>query len=196
MKKVILFLALIVSPIFLSSVLINSSSFASIPTKQIIPFGGDFQLTDQNNQAFNLKQLRGKVVMMFFGYTSCPEVCPTELSKMVSTLKSLGADADKVQALFVSVDPERDSVTTINRYLKGFRSNLIGLTGSKAEIDQVTQQYKVTYKAMKMMGKDYHVQHSANIFVINDDGKLDTIVPYGMPYEHVTKVVKSLLDER
>jgi len=183
MKKIIL----------LAVLLLAQSAFASLPAKQKIPFGGDFDLTDQNNQPFNLKQLRGKVVMMFFGYTSCPEVCPTELSKMVSTLKALGNDAEKVQAVFVSVDPDRDSVDTIYTYLKAFRSNLIGLTGSKAEIDAVTQQYKVTYKAMKMMGKDYHVQHTANIFVINESGKLDTIIPYGMPYTHVTKVVKSLI---
>jgi len=185
MKKIILIIALLFSQFVM----------ASLPSQSKFSFGGDFQLTDQHNQPFNLKQLRGKVVMMFFGYTSCPEVCPTELSKMVSTLKQLGDDADKVQAVFVSVDPERDSVNRINTYLKPFRSNLIGLTGSKDEIDKVTKQYKVSYKAMKMMGEDYHVQHSANIFVINDNGQLDTIVPYGMPYSHVTKVVKSLLSE-
>lgn len=188
MKKIILLTLLL----FLQVASLNS--FANLVEKQSFSFGGDFELTDQHNQPFNLKQLRGKVVMMFFGYTSCPEVCPTELSKMVSTLKALGNESEKVQAVFVSVDPERDSVETLNTYLKAFRSNLIGLTGSKEEIDQVTKQYQVTYKAMKMMGKDYHVQHNANIFVINESGQLDTIIPYGMPYNHVTKVVKSLLD--
>lgn len=186
MKKMIMFLTLIIS----------YSAIASFSTPQALPLGGDFQLTDQYNQPFHLKQLRGKVVMMFFGYTSCPEVCPTELAKMVSTLNELGDEADKVQAVFISIDPERDSVNTINTYLKGFRSNLIGLTGNLKEIYKVASQYKVTYKAMKMMGESYHVQHNANIFVLDSKGKLDTIVPYGMPYEHVTKVVKFLLTEK
>lgn len=180
--------ALILFTLFLAQ-----SVFAAMPAQSELNYGGDFSLTDQNNQNFNLKQLRGKVVMMFFGYTSCPEVCPTELSKMVSTLKQLGDDADKVQAVFVSVDPERDSVATIKTYLDAYKSNLIGLTGSKTDIDQVAKQYKVTYKLMKMMGKDYHVQHNADIFVIDEQGKLDAIVPYGMPYQHVTQVVKGLL---
>ncbi|MCW8930705.1 MAG: SCO family protein [Gammaproteobacteria bacterium] len=171
-------------------------TYASVPDVQKKSVGGDFQLTDQNNQAFDLKQLRGKVVMIFFGYTSCPEVCPTELSKMVSTLKELGEDSNQVQAVFISVDPERDSVSKINEYLNAFQSNLIGLTGTKNEIDQVTKQYQVSYKAMKMMGEDYHVQHNADIFVLNTKGELSTIVPYGMPYNHVTKVVKSVLKQK
>jgi cytochrome oxidase Cu insertion factor (SCO1/SenC/PrrC family) len=186
MKKLILLITLLISQnVF--------SSYTEISNKQL---GGDFKLTDQYNQPFDLKQLRGKVVMMFFGYTSCPEVCPTELAKMVSTLNALGKDADKVQAVFITVDPERDSVNSINNYLNAFNSNLIGLTGSKQEIDHVAKKYKVSYKAMKMMGKNYHVQHNADIFVLNEKGKLDTIIPYGMPFTHVTKVVKHLLSEK
>ena len=170
-------------------------AYASAPDVQKKLIGGDFQLTDQNNQPFDLKQLRGKVVMIFFGYTSCPEVCPTELSKMISTLHELGKEANKVQAVFISIDPERDSVNTLNSYLKEFQSNLIGLTGSTKEIAKVAKQYQVTYKAMKMMGENYHVQHNADIFILNGDGNLATIVPYGMPHTHVTKVVKSILSD-
>jgi len=189
MKKMFIIFVLLLNPLLLSN-----SVCASIPLKANIAIGGDFQLTDQYNQTFDLKQLRGKVVMIFFGYTSCPEVCPTELSKMISTLHELGGEADKVQAVFISIDPERDSVNTLNTYLKAFQSNLIGLTGSAKEIAKVAKQYQVSYKAMKMMGENYHVQHNANIFVLNGDGDLAAIVPYGMPYSHVTKVVKSILN--
>jgi cytochrome oxidase Cu insertion factor (SCO1/SenC/PrrC family) len=185
MKKMIVILALMLS----------YSAYASLPVTKLAAIGGDFQLTDQNNQTFNLQQLRGKVVMMFFGYTSCPEVCPTELSKMVSTLRELGDDANKVQAVFVSIDPERDTVKKIHNYLQAFDSNLIGLTGSMKEVDKVASQYKVSYRAMKSMGEDYHVQHNANIFVLNGAGELDTIIPYGFPYAHVTKVVSSILNK-
>lgn len=155
--------------------------------------GGDFTLTDHNGERFELEQHRGKVVTIFFGYTYCPDICPTELSTMARLLKQLGDDRDKVSALFVSVDPERDTPEKLKTYVPFFSPDLIGLTGSKKDIDKVTKAYKVQTKIhSKKENSDYYlVDHSANLYVINGQGKLSHLIPFGLPSDHILQVLKS-----
>ncbi len=157
------------------------------------PLGGDFTLTDHNGQEFSLVQLRGKVVLLFFGYTSCPDVCPKELADLAMVFSRLGDDADKVQGLFVSVDPERDTQEVLKQYVSYFSSNITGLSGSAEEIDLVTQQYHTSYRLNKQQGQFYSVDHAANLYVIDLDGRLHTIVPYGFPAQHVLGIVNNLI---
>lgn len=158
--------------------------------------GGDFTLTDHNKKRFELEQLRGKLVMLFFGYTSCPDICPTELATMAKLLKQLGNDSDiasnKVSALFITVDPERDTVEKLKEYVPYFSPHLIGLTGTKDEIAKVTKAYRVQSKIhSRKENSDYYlVDHSANLYVIDEQGKLIHLIPFGLPAEHILQVLK------
>ncbi|WP_299880524.1 SCO family protein [uncultured Cocleimonas sp.] len=155
--------------------------------------GGDFTLTDHNGKKFELQQLRGKLVLIFFGYTFCPDICPTELSSLAKVLRSLGDDAEKVSALFISVDPERDTPDKLKNYVPFFSPNLIGLTGSESEISAVADAYRVQTKihSKKKDSEYYLVDHSANLYVLGADGKMLNIIPFGLPTEHILQVVKN-----
>lgn len=154
--------------------------------------GGDFTLTNHNGDRFELNQLRGKVVMLFFGYTHCPDICPSELATMARLLKKLDKDSDKVSALFVTVDPERDTVEKLKNYVPYFSPHLIGLTGTTNEIDKVTKAYKVQSKIhSRKENSDYYlVDHSANLYVIDEQGKLIHLIPFGLPSDHIFQILK------
>lgn len=156
--------------------------------------GGDFTLTDHNGQPFALKQLRGKVVLLFFGYTTCPDVCPRELTDLAMIFNRLKEKTDKVQGLFITVDPERDTQQILKEYVTYFSTNIIGLSGSTVEIDRVTSLYHAGYQLNRQQGKNYTVDHSANLYVIRPDGKLHAVVPYGFPINHVQQMVNSLIE--
>lgn len=154
--------------------------------------GGDFTLTDHHGKRFDLEQLRGKIVMLFFGYTYCPDICPTELATMARLLKQFEKDDDKISALFITVDPERDTVEKLSNYVPFFSPHLIGLTGSKDEINKVTKAYRVQSKihSQKENSDYYLVDHSANLYVIDEQGKLIHLIPFGLPAEHIAQVLR------
>ncbi len=163
-----------------------------------VQIGGDFTLTDHHGKLFRLHDHRGKVIVIFFGYTYCPDVCPTELSMLARVLQSLdkGAagnnpESKKIMALFISIDPERDSTEKLKQYVSFYSPHLIGLTGSQEEIDKVADAYHVQRKihAHQPSNKNYLVDHSANLYVVNTQGELDTIIPFGLPLEHIRQVV-------
>ena len=156
--------------------------------------GGDFDLTDQDGQAFHLQQLRGKVVLMFFGYTSCPDICPTGLANMAWVLKRLQNRSDQVQGLFVTPDPERDKPEVLKNYTRFFNSELLGLTGTERQIRRVAEQYRVQYRRHQTANNSYTVDHSSNLYVLDRNGRLVTMVPYGLPVEHVLALVNRALD--
>jgi protein SCO1 len=156
--------------------------------------GGDFTLTDQNGKPFHLQQLRNNVVLLYFGYTSCPDVCPIEIGKMSSVQKYFSErHEDRIWGLFVSIDPERDSQQRLKQYLNYFGDKILGLTGTRQEIDQVVHQYMANYRIQKQ-GDDVTVEHSSNLYVINQEGEVVTMVPFGMSAAHVAKLVEGLLD--
>lgn len=159
------------------------------------PIGGDFTLTDHHNQPYSLQQQRGKVTVMFFGFTHCPAVCPDSLVKMAEVVKKLEERADELSIVFISVDPERDTTEKLAQYVPFFSPKLLGLTGSKTQIDAVTKAYRASYTLQKKTAADkhYNVDHSADIYVLNRAGEVDTIVPYGMPASHILRVVEGAL---
>ena len=159
--------------------------------------GGDFTLTDHDGEAFELKSLRGKLVLIFFGYTYCPDICPTELSSIAYVLRSLREDADNVKALFISIDPERDTVEKLKQYVPYYSPQLIGLTGTLDEVNKVADAYHVQRRIHphKKSDKNYLVDHSANLFVIDVDGKMLHIVPFGLPVEHIQKIVNEEIEK-
>src|SRR5262245_21742286 len=135
--------------------------------------GGDFVLTDHNGDQFNLRDQRGKVIRLFFGYTSCTEACPVILGRINSVFKQLGSDSDKALAVFVSVDPNRDTAQVLRDYVHYFSAHTIALTGRKQEIDVVVRQYGASYEIEKSdSALGYHVNHTTDIYLIDQNGKL------------------------
>ena len=144
-----------------------------------VPWGRGFQLSDHNGRPRSLSDFNGKVVLLFFGYTNCPGPCPTALAEMAQVLKELGPDGKRVQVLFVTVDPERDTPQRLATYLRSFDPSFLGLTGSKDELDKATKGFKVHYQAQKEDGdghsghgthNDYMVDHSTGIYALDKSG--------------------------
>lgn len=133
--------------------------------------GGPFQLTDQNGKAVTDKNLKGKPTLIFFGYTHCPDVCPTSLFEMSEVLRAMGKDADKVNAVFISVDPERDTPATMKDYLSSFDPHLEGLSGDPAETAKVITSYRVYAKKVPTKDGDYTMDHTALIYLMDRDGR-------------------------
>jgi protein SCO1 len=155
--------------------------------------GGDFSLTDQDEKIFELNQLQGSVVLVFFGYTSCPDVCPTELGEMAQILRAFEKQSDMVKGLFITVDPERDSAKVLKQYTSYFSKNLLGLTGSREQIDKVAKLYQANYRIYQNESRQKVVDHSSNLYVIDRHGDLNTIIPFGMSVDHVVNIVDFLL---
>jgi len=133
--------------------------------------GGPFQLTDQNGKAVTDKSLKGKPTLIFFGYTHCPDFCPTSLFEMSEVLRAMGKDADKVNAVFISVDPERDTPATMKEYLSSFDPHLEGLSGDPAETAKVITSYRVYAKKVPTKDGDYTMDHTALIYLMDRDGR-------------------------
>ncbi len=153
----------------------------------------DFSLIDHEGRAFHLHDLRGKVVLVFFGYTSCPDVCPIELQHMATALRSLADDAQHARGLFITLDPENDRPEVLAQYLNYFGAGLVGLSGDRQQIDAVARQFRVTYQKNPASQNRYTLDHTANLFVIDRDGKLDTVVPFGFPPAHIENLLRELI---
>ena len=135
--------------------------------------GGPFELVDHHGETVTDETYRGRFLLIYFGYTYCPDVCPTELYEMVTAVDLLGDAAAGVQPMFVSVDPERDTVELMADYVALFHPDLIGLTGSREQIDAVTQAYRVFFRRVDSPDfADYLMDHSAQIFLVGPDGQM------------------------
>jgi protein SCO1/2 len=158
-----------------------------------IQMGGPFHLTDQNGRAVSEKDLIGKPTMLFFGFTYCPDVCPTTLTDMTGWLKALGPDADKLNVFYVTIDPERDTAARLKSYLTAFDPRIRGLTGSPAAIAQAAHDYNVYYQKAPLQGGDYTMDHSTLIYLIDAKGHMAELVQYGSPKDQVLASLKRLL---
>jgi len=157
-------------------------------------YGRDFALTDHKGQPRTLADYRGKVVTMFFGYTQCPDVCPTNLSTMAAVMKQLGADSDKVQVLFVTVDPERDTPELLNQYVPAFDQRFVGLYGTGEQTAAVAKEFKVFYrKSGDTSGPNYTVDHSAGTYVFDPEGRIRLYIKHGTGVDDITADLKRLL---
>ncbi len=161
---------------------------------EITKLGGDFELTSQLNQPYSSTQARGKVVILFFGFTHCPDVCPNTLGTIQTVLGQLGKLADNVQPIFISVDPQRDKPEILKSYLEYFNSDFIGLTGTSEEIDKVVKQFQgfYSYKG-NVAANQYTVDHTSNLYILDTTGEVTNIIPYGLPPQAITKAIKKLI---
>jgi protein SCO1 len=143
-------------------------------------YGKDFSLTDHNGKTRTLADFRGKVVVVFFGYTRCPDVCPTTLADLKAAKEQLGADGKRLQVLFVTVDPERDTRQLLASYVPAFDPSFLGLYGDAAAIARVAKEFKVFYqKAPGRTPDSYTVDHSSGSYVFDPQGRLRLLVRQG-----------------
>lgn len=131
--------------------------------------GGPFALTDTNGKTVTDADFRGQPMLVFFGYTHCPDVCPTTLSSISQMLAALGPDK-KAKALFITLDPERDTPAVLKDYLSSFDPRIVGLTGNRADIDKVEREYRVFAKKVPGQGGDYSMDHTAVVYLMDRDG--------------------------
>ncbi len=148
---------------------------AGIVASQI---GGPFTLTDQNGDTVTEAALQGHPSVMYFGYTYCPDVCPTTLADLTQWMGDLGADASKLKVYFVTVDPERDTRDVMASYMQAFDPHFIALTGTRPQIDQMIKEYRIY--ARKVPGKDgnYTMDHTATVFLLNSKARLVSTIDY------------------
>jgi protein SCO1/2 len=133
--------------------------------------GGPFNLTDQNGKPVTDKDLKGHPTLVFFGFTHCPEVCPTTLFDISEVLNKLGPDAAKVNAVFITVDPERDTPAALKDYLSSFNPRLIGIGGDAQELATVAKEYRVYYKKVPLKDGDYTMDHTAIVYLMDKNGQ-------------------------
>lgn len=159
-----------------------------------LQYGKDFALTDHNGKMRTLADFKGKAVVVFFGYTQCPDVCPTTMSEMAAVMKELGPLADKVQVLFITVDPERDTPELLAQYVPAFDPRFLGLVGDKAATEKTANEFKVFHQ--KIPGKEagsYTVDHTAGSYVFDPQGRIRLFVRHGQGAEPIAHDLKLLL---
>jgi protein SCO1/2 len=155
--------------------------------------GGPFRLTDQNGRTVTDADFKGKPFLVFFGFTHCPDVCPTALFDMSEAFRRLGPDAEKMSALFISVDPERDTPEKLKDYLQSFHPRISALTGTQAEIDAVTKTYKAYAKKVPLDGGEYTMDHTAIVYLMDREGRF--IAPFNLkrPADEAAKDLRRYL---
>lgn len=157
-------------------------------------YARDFSLHDMNGQPRSLADYRGKVVVMFFGYTHCPEVCPMTLYNLAQAMRSLGARARQVQVLFVTLDPRRDTPQVLREFVPAFNPSFVGLYGDAASTARTAAEYHVYYRQLPADAQgNYFMDHSAFAYVYDKDGRLRLLMPFGETAPQITQDVQRLL---
>ncbi|MFN7110348.1 MAG: SCO family protein [Brevundimonas sp.] len=156
--------------------------------------GGDFQLINQDGATVDQTMLNGKWSLVFFGFTYCPEFCPTTLAEMAAVQQRLGDKADDLQIVFVSIDPERDTPQQLKDYLSsdGFPKGTIGLTGTSDQVAQAAKAYRAYYEKVGE-GADYTMNHSLAVYLMGPDGKFRTSISYGLGPDKSTKIIEDAM---
>lgn len=170
--------------------------FNAIDITGIQGYGVDIRLTDHTGKARSLQDFRGKVVAVFFGFTHCPDVCPTTLADMRTVMGQLGEDAQRLQVLFVTVDPKRDTPEVLSRYVPSFHPSFLGMTGAPDAVAKVAADFKIFVREQPGKTPDtYTVDHSAGMLVFDPKGRLRLFVNYGMAPEKLAPDFKRLMKE-
>jgi protein SCO1/2 len=152
-------------------ILLVSGRVSAPVAQQVAAIGGPFELTDQNGRTVTERDLKGRPFLVFFGFTRCPDICPTTLFEVSEIMRALGKDADRVGALFITVDPERDTPAALKDYLSSFDPHLAGLTGEPAAVAAVAKAYRVYFKKVPLDQGGYTMDHTAIVYLMDKDGR-------------------------
>jgi cytochrome oxidase Cu insertion factor (SCO1/SenC/PrrC family) len=152
--------------------------------------GGPFQLTDQHGKRVSDKDFRGRYMLIYFGYSFCPDVCPTTLAVMAQALEKLGDRSRRVTPIFITIDPERDTPKVLDDYMKAFGPNFVGLTGSAAEIKDAEKKYRVYAAKKPLEGGNYGMDHSSVLYLMGPDGKMVSFYDEAVSPDDLAKDLK------
>jgi protein SCO1/2 len=155
--------------------------------------GGPFTLLDHAGKKRSLAEFKGKVVLIYFGYMSCPDICPTDLINLAGLLKRLGKESDQVQAIFITLDPARDTPELIGKYVQYFDKRILGLRGTEQQTKQVATNYKTFYEKVSLKSNQYVIDHTAFIYIVNRAGKYLAFFPPGTSPERMEVMVREAL---
>jgi protein SCO1 len=159
-----------------------------------LDYAKGFALTDHNGKPRTLADFKGKVVVVFFGYTQCPDVCPTTLSELAGIKKGLGSEAERLQVIFITLDPQRDTPELMAGFVPAFDSSFLGLWGEQAVIDKVAKDFKVfAQKVPSKDSKSYTIDHTAGSYVFDDQGRIRLFVRHGQGGDGLQKDLQRLL---
>lgn len=184
--------------IFAAATLAVASLSASPAVARSLPslFGGPFELVAHDGRTVTDRDFAGRHMLIYFGYTYCPDICPTDLTGLASALDDVGPLIDKLQPLFVTVDPDRDTRQVLRDYTEAFHPALLGLTGSQEQIAAVAKAYRVHRRKFHLEGADkdeYLVDHSSLAYLMGPDGKFVTMFPHGTPPERMAEILRKYL---
>ena len=158
------------------------------------PIGGPFALTDTQGRLRRDSEFRGRVILVYFGFTTCPSICPTDLLEIGQALRQLGPSSSQVAPLFITLDPERDTRQLLRAYVPAFHPRLIGLTGAPVEIHRVAEAFKVYHAKVPVAGAmGYTIDHSAYIYIVGRDGRYAGFLPPGSNAERIAAALQPLL---
>ena len=178
-------------------ILTTSSSGPKVETSGKALIGGPFTLVDQHGKTVTDRDFRGRYMLVFFGFTHCPDICPAELQVISASLDDLGSKAEEVVPIFVTLDPERDTPEVMADYVKNFGSRFVGLTGSPEEIAEAAKAYRVAFSKFEnkdAVGDDnYSIDHSALVYLMGRDGEYITHFNYGAPAAKMTESLRRYL---
>ena len=161
--------------------------------QQLPQIGGHFALSTPDGRRVTDTTFRGKWLLVYFGYTSCPDVCPTTLSAMALALDKLGPLADRVQPVFITVDPQRDTAAIVGEYVKDFDPRFVGLVGSPQEIGTAAEQFHVYYRVRQLGNNEYVVDHSSFIYLIDPDGAFVRLLTGDLPGHQLADELRKLM---
>jgi protein SCO1/2 len=157
--------------------------------------GGPFTLVDQTGKTVTDKDFHGRYMLVFFGFTLCPDICPAELQVMAASLAALGPNAAEIVPVFITLDPERDTPQVVGDYVKNFGGNFVGLTGSPDQVAAAAKAYKIVYSKFQEdeSSKDYSIDHSALVYLMDRNGEYLTHFAYGTPATKMTETLRRYL---
>ena len=160
-----------------------------------VPIGGPVKLTDQDGKPFDSASLAGKPYTVFFGFTHCPDACPTTLSEMARTEEEIGAPAKGLTTLFITVDPERDTPAVLKEYISNFSGNTIALSGTPEQVAEVAKSFRVFYKKVPTSDGGYTMDHTAVLYLMDRKGKFADVIAYSEEHDRYVAKIKKLLEE-
>jgi protein SCO1 len=168
--------------------------FTAIDITGAAGYATDFKLTDHTGKSRTLKEFQGKVVALFFGFTQCPEICPGTMLEMKQVRQALGADADKLQVLFITLDPKRDTPAVLSQYVPAFDPSFLGLHGTEAEIAKVAKDFKIFWRVQESANSsNYTLDHTASTLIFDTQSRLRLFANMGTPADKISADIQQLL---
>ena len=199
LRKILLINLILILPLisiyaFINKDFVQNNFVQKIENQDSLP-GGHFKLKDQNNEIFDSSSSQ-KLMLIYFGFTYCPDVCPTTLIKIAEIIDRLGEDTKKINSIFITVDPERDTTDIISDYVSAFHEDIIGLTGTKNEIDKVAEDWGVYYEKEALEGEEeYTVNHLDIIFLANANGEFVDYFPPKIQSVLIVEKIKNIINK-